>query len=183
MKRLLIPVLGLCLLQGCTMLSRRDVPVQPAALATRYFTAPTSPAEMHYLGVGGPFALSEINAEVVILEIFSCYCPYCQSWAPRANEFYAELLQAGYGERIEMLAVDAENGAMAVQLFRDQYNIAFPIVTASSFNIIKAFGVTAYPQYVVVNLRANPPQVIYNQPGKFGRNKTFLDMIVERAGL
>ena len=48
-----------------------------------------------YLGLTGKgqFKISHIKADVVIVEIFSMYCPYCQREAPNINELYKLISQ------------------------------------------------------------------------------------------
>src|SRR5512140_2507078 len=51
---------------------------------------PQDSQEKVYLGLSGDgqFKIAQLKARVVIIEIFSMYCPYCQKEAPRVNELY-----------------------------------------------------------------------------------------------
>ena len=51
---------------------------------------PEKADEKEYLGLTGKgsFKIPQIKAELIILEIFSMYCPYCQKEAPNLNELY-----------------------------------------------------------------------------------------------
>jgi thiol-disulfide isomerase/thioredoxin len=54
-------------------------------------------ADKNCLGLGfvgfGSFKIPEIKANLVIVEIFSMYCPYCQREAPNVNQLYAKIEQ------------------------------------------------------------------------------------------
>ena len=54
---------------------------------------PSDISHKQYLGLTGEgtFKLSEIKASVVIIEIFSMYCPHCQREAPTVNEFFEKI--------------------------------------------------------------------------------------------
>jgi protein-disulfide isomerase len=47
---------------------------------------PDNSGHIEYLGLdsspGTPFSLSEIDADILLIELFSMYCPYCQNAAP-----------------------------------------------------------------------------------------------------
>ena len=51
---------------------------------------PVIAGELKYLGLSGSgsFRINQIKADVVIVEIFSMYCPHCQAEAPAVNELY-----------------------------------------------------------------------------------------------
>ena len=52
---------------------------------------PDDPDVKAYLGIkqmSGQVMLSDIDGEIIIIEIFSMYCPYCQKHAPMANKLY-----------------------------------------------------------------------------------------------
>src|SRR5512137_2270237 len=58
---------------------------------------PKEMADKSYLGLGifgfGSLTIPEIKANVVIIEIFSMYCPYCQREAPNVNQLYEKIEQ------------------------------------------------------------------------------------------
>ena len=45
-----------------------------------------------YLGVSGSpgelFAVKDIDTDILLIELFSMYCPFCQEEAPSVNELY-----------------------------------------------------------------------------------------------
>ena len=67
------------------------------------FTLPLPEQAEHraYLGIedlkGDSFTVADIQADVVLIELFSMYCPYCQEEAPLINELYDDEGFAGSG--------------------------------------------------------------------------------------
>ena len=47
-----------------------------------------------YLGLKGEgtFLIPQIKAKVVLIEIFSMYCPHCQKDAPVVNDLYSRIM-------------------------------------------------------------------------------------------
>ncbi len=147
---------------------------------------PAKAYEKEYLGIPeGPFALSRIKADVVIVEIFSMYCPYCQKEAPNVNEFFRLISQkAEIKEKIKIIGIGAGNTPFEVDVFGKQYDIRFPLFSDESFSIHKAVGEVRTPYFFVI--RINPDgssKVVYSRAGSIQDPNAFLDMIIQEAGL
>jgi len=148
---------------------------------------PAKAYEKEYLGIleKGPFALSRIKADVVIVEIFSMYCPYCQKEAPNVNEFFRLISQkAEIKEKIKIIGIGAGNTPFEVDVFGKQYDIRFPLFSDESFSIHKAVGEVRTPYFFVI--RINPDgssKVVYSRAGSIQDPNAFLDMIIQEAGL
>ncbi|MBW1822144.1 MAG: hypothetical protein JRI92_10365 [Deltaproteobacteria bacterium] len=60
-------------------------------------TVPENTKHIQYLGLKGeagtPFKISEIDADILMIELFSMYCPYCQKAAPTVNKLYKKMGQ------------------------------------------------------------------------------------------
>ena len=77
-----------------------------------------------YLGVSGgePFSVNDIQGEVVIIQIFSMYCPHCQADAPFVNELYKKIQNSSQiREKIKLLGIGAGNSNLEVDIFRQKY--------------------------------------------------------------
>ncbi len=63
-------------------------PAEGEMLPDIRLAVPEDPVHRAYLGVKGaaPFTIPEIDADIVIVEIFSMYCPHCQREAPTINQ-------------------------------------------------------------------------------------------------
>ena len=85
------PVAAMFLFAATSPLFAADQPpVKGGALPAFELPVPQDLQLREYLGLSesGSFTIREIKAQVVIIEIFSMYCPFCQQEAPRVNELF-----------------------------------------------------------------------------------------------
>ncbi len=148
---------------------------------------PEKASEKEYLGLTGKgiFKVSQIKAELVILEIFSMYCPYCQKEAPNVNELYQLVnKKAGLKDKIKIVGVGAGNNLFEVDVFRKQYSIQFPLFPDESFTVHKAVGEVRTPYFFVIKNNADGTnKLIYSKVGSIQDPNQFLDIIIKEAGL
>jgi len=148
---------------------------------------PDKPCDMDYLGLKGKntFKLSQVKADVVILEIFSMYCPYCQREAPLVNQLYDMIdRRTDIKNRVKIIGIGAGNTPFEVGIFRNQYNIQFPLVPDESFAFHKAVGEVRTPHFFVVKINTDGSgSIIYSKTGSIQDPNQFLDMIVQDSGL
>ncbi|MFZ2446097.1 MAG: TlpA disulfide reductase family protein [Syntrophobacteraceae bacterium] len=141
--------------------------------------------ERNYLQVEeGPFKLSQVKTEVLIVEIFSMYCPYCQKEAPNVNGLF-EALAANpkLKSRVKLIGIGAGNSSFEVNAFRNLYRIEFPLLPDGDLAIHKQLGAVGTPYFFVLRNKApGRLEVIYSQVGSFGDPAAFLDMIAAKIG-
>jgi peroxiredoxin len=103
--------------------------------------APDSAADKKYLGISGTstFNLPQINAELVIVEIFSMYCPICQAEAENVNKVH-QLIEGNpdLKARVRFIGIGIGNTPFEVGVFKEKYNVKFPLFPDDSFRIQKA---------------------------------------------
>ena len=88
-----------------------------------------------------PFALSAVDSEVLIVEIFNFYCPHCQKEAPNVNALYKAISASPeMKSRIKVLGIGAGNSAHEVNAFRDLFRIEYPLIPDGDFTAHKALG-------------------------------------------
>ncbi len=119
-------------------------------------------AHRSYLGVGkkdGPVRLADVTAPVVILEIFSMYCPHCQREAPVLNDLYALLERGGHADTVKMLGIGAGNSAMEVDIYRNKFQTPYPLVADQKFEVHDACGKVGTPYFYV--LAKKPGETAY----------------------
>lgn len=148
---------------------------------------PDKSFDKDYLGLKGnnTFKLSQVKADVVILEIFSMYCPYCQREAPLVNQLYDMIAKkTDIKNRVKIIGIGAGNTPFEVGIFRNQYNIQFPLVPDHSFAIHKAVGEVRTPHFFVVKINTDGSNsIIYSNVGSIGDPNQFLDTIIQDSGL
>jgi peroxiredoxin len=148
--------------------------------------SPETEAEKSYLGLSsaGPFLLSHIKTDVLIIEIFNMYCPYCQREAPRVNELYRMILKSPeLGEKIKIIGIGAGNTDYEVNIFRKEYDIRFPLFSDELFSLHKTSGGVRTPYFFVLKFnKSGSNTVLYSRVGSIKNPEEFLDLIV-REGL
>lgn len=147
---------------------------------------PGNSNDLKYLGLSGSgtFKINQVKADVVIIEIFSMYCPYCQGEAPNINNLY-DLIEKNpsYKNKIKIVGIGINNSLFETDIFKNKYKIAFPLIPDGDFKLHKTIGQVRTPYFIVVKLKAGKAEVIYSKLGALGDNKTFLEEIVKSAGL
>jgi peroxiredoxin len=144
---------------------------------------PNKVEEREYLNIEqGPFHLSQIDSEIVIIQIFSMYCPHCQKEAPNVNALYRAILaRPEMKSRVKLVGIGAGNSAYEVNAFRTLYRIPFPLLPDEKFVIHKQVGEVPTPYFFVLWNRPAARTVIYSQVGTLGDPGAFLDMIAEKT--
>jgi thiol-disulfide isomerase/thioredoxin len=149
--------------------------------------SPEKESEKDYLGFSGkgPFSLSQIQTPVIIVEIYSMYCPYCQKEAPLVNELY-DIIQKNPGikEKVKLIGIGAGNTPFEVKIYRNQYNIQFPLFPDEAFSIHKAVGEVRTPYFFVIKRNTDGSNnIIYSKVGSILDPHQFLEMILKESGL
>ena len=144
-------------------------------------------ADLKYLGLSGSgfFKINQIKAKVVIIEIFSMYCPYCQAEAPNVNRLYA-LIEGNPAlkDKIKIIGIGIGNSHFETDIFKKKYKIVFPLIPDGDFKIHKIMGEVRTPYFIAVKLNSGKPsEVIYSRLGALENNDLFLEQIVKSAGL
>ncbi|MEF3698472.1 peroxiredoxin family protein [Desulfolutivibrio sp.] len=148
--------------------------------------ADLSPEHRTYLGVAkknGPVRLAEVTAPVVILEVFSMYCPHCQREAPALNAVYGLLASGGQADRVKMLGIGAGNSAMEVELFRAKFDIRFPLAADLDFAVHDACGKVGTPYFYVLARKpgAAAYTVVLSRLGRMDSPESFVADVLAAA--
>jgi len=150
---------------------------------------PKDSAEKKYLDLGffgfGTFKIPEIKAKVVIIEIFSMYCPYCQREAPNVNQLYAKIEQdPAIKGKIKIIGIGAGNTSYEVGTFKNKYNVPFPLFADSDYVIHKVVGEVRTPYFIGVKINPDGTnRVIYSKLGALGSVDDFLSTFIKLSDL
>ncbi len=109
---------------------------------------PDAQADRAYLGLRGgeSFTLSQVGAELVLVEILNTHCSHCQKQTLPFNRLF-ELIEKDPRTRgrIKMLAVAVGNVGAEVEDFRDIYEVPFPVLADPRFALHRALGGSPTP--------------------------------------
>lgn len=150
--------------------------------------APEMPTHLNYLGIiknKKTFHIPEIKAEVVLIEIFSMYCPYCQQDAPVVNELYNKIAQdEKLKNKIKLIGIGAGNSSFEVDFFQKTYGVNFPLFPDAEFSIHKMLGEVRTPYFIGVKIKKDGTHIIfYSHRGAIEDAPKFLNLILSKAGL
>ena len=148
---------------------------------------PSDISHKQYLGLTGEgtFKLSEIKASVVIIEIFSMYCPHCQREAPTVNEFFEKIEHdANLKDKIKLIGIGAGNSEFEVSFFAKKYQIPFPLFADGDFVIHKMMGEVRTPYFIGIKInRDGSHHIFYSKLGGPKAAAPFLNSLLKASGL
>jgi thiol-disulfide isomerase/thioredoxin len=143
--------------------------------------APESAEQRTYLGLKQPgsFSYTSISGNLLIIEIFSMYCPHCQREAPAVNRLHqaiqtSEVLKG----RVKMIGIGVGNSTFEVDHFRKHYKIDFPLFPDEDFVIHQALGEVRTPFFIIVALDSSDKgKVLWTGTGNMDPLDTFIDRL------
>ena len=147
-----------------------------------------NPADLQYLGLsagGKYFKINQVKAKVVIIQIYSMYCPYCQAEAPNINRLYAAIENnPALKDKIKIIGIGAGNTQFEVVTYKKKYAVILPLVPDADFTIHKIMGEVRTPYFIAVKLNdGGKTEVIYSRLGALGNVDQFLAQLVTLSGL
>lgn len=161
-----------------------------ACLLSLPFTALAGEAdkEDNHLKKGNIFpeiGISMPKADVLIIQIFSMYCPHCQKEAPAVNAFYEKVnADPLLKDRIKLIGIGVGNSEYEVDFFRKKYDVRFPLFPDPDFSIHKKTGEVRTPYFIGVKFEENgSPRIFHSHPGSIGTPGEFLDSIIKESGM
>jgi peroxiredoxin len=145
MKRFKTPLLVLLLIVILPAFSNAETPLpEPGQkLALLRLPTPADPAGKKNLGLAGPgteFTLSDLKAELVLLEVIGVYCPQCFKQAPEFNKLYERLNKGKMKGRVAMFALAAGGAEPEIEQLLQSGQYAFPVVADTTYEAHKLLG-------------------------------------------
>ncbi len=190
MKKILlfcIVIITFFLTEDLNVFAEGKPPEEGGNLPLIKLPVPESEVEKAYLGLKGKgsFTIPQIEADVVIIEIFSMYCPYCQKEAPIVNDLYNAIEQnTDIKGKFKIIGIGAGNTPFEVEVFRKKFQIPFPLFSDADFSIHKLCGEVRTPYFIVVKINKDGThKVIYSRLGSIQDPNQFLELIFTLSGL
>lgn len=117
-------------------------------------SAPGSSDEQKYLGLKDmePFSWSQVSAKIIIMELFSFYCPHCRKQGPVLNKIY-KLIQQNtlLTNDIKMLGIAAGGDKSKVAMWKSSLHVPFPLYPDPDTSIWQKLGKPGVPCTLVVS--------------------------------
>lgn len=147
---------------------------------------PDNEAVSSALGLSGTgdFSISDIDADAVIVEIFSMYCPHCQREAPLLNQFYETVQkEREAGRKIIIIGIGAGNSDYEVDFFREKFEIQFPLFSDIDYSLHKALGGRKTPHFFIADISGDSSgRVFYDKTGAIEDYGVLLNLIRKETG-
>ena len=167
--------------------AEKSAPVQFKALPLIELPIPKNDQERSYLGLAGSgnFKLGQIKAPILIIEVYSFYCPHCQVSAAKVNDLYRKIQgDPGTREKIKLIGIAVGNSAFEVDSYRERYKVPFPLFPDLKMEISEKLGVKGTPTFIGVRTdRAGGPESFYFGEGGFEDIQKFLAEIIQLSGV
>lgn len=170
-----------------TVFAATEPPQTGGLLPEITLSVPQEPENQKYLGLSGEgqFAIPQVEADVVLVEFFSMYCPYCQAEAPTVNKLY-NIIEKNNNlkNRIKLIGIGVGNSPYEISIFRKKYEIKFPLFPDADFSIHKTIGEVRTPYFIGVRImKDGSHSIIYSKVGGIGDVDKFLSLILRLSGI
>jgi peroxiredoxin len=133
-----------------------------------------------YLGLESEqesFSLKQIQGRILVLQIFSMYCPICQKEAPEVNKLFDLLQGQGLQDSVKILGLGAGNTDLEVEVFQEKFQIEFPLFADPDYEHYEIFGEVGTPFFLVLEAGSDQPRILFTHLGGFESPKGFLQRI------
>jgi peroxiredoxin len=169
------------------VMARSNPPEKGEMFPDVTLAVPDNPVYRDYLGLskGNTFKIPEIKATVVIIEIFSMYCPHCQRDAPNVNSFFNMIENnSGLKGKIKIIGIGAGNSSFEIDIFRKKYSVPFPLFPDNDFVVHKHIGEVRTPYFIALKInRDGSHKVIYSKLGGIEKADQFLELMIRLSEL
>jgi len=147
----------------------------------------SSESNSEYLGVktGNNFNLIDIKSEVIIVQIFSMYCPNCQKEAPNVNNLLSLIEKNQFLKgKIKLIGIGAGNSQFEVEYFAKNYNVKFPLFSDKDYEIHNKTGKVWTPHFYVIKKTTDGGLIVtVSVSGSLNNPRLFLENTVRVLNL
>ena len=125
--------------------------------------APPAPRDRAYLGLpsDGMFSVSDITADLVLVEMLNVRCEDCLNRVEAYNALFQDIeADTVTRDRVKMMAVGVGNTGNEIQRFSSEYHVRFPLVADPQFTLHAAVGKPVTPFSILVRLQKKPDAAV-----------------------
>ena len=165
--------------------ARSSADVRP--LPALELPVPESAADRAYLGIpgGATFKVAQIDARVLIIEVFDFYCPHCQHAAPLMDEVYRQIEgREDLRGKVKIIGIGMGDSPYEVGLFKEKYRVPFPLFADKESRAGGSLVVPGTPTFIAARIKKKgTAERFYLYLGSFEHPSQFLADIVKRSGI
>lgn len=182
---ILLILLALCLLPPTIATAASG---EKELLPSLTLVVPDNEEYRKYLGLtgapGDTFTIEDIEADVLLIELFSMYCPFCQEEAPNVNALYEAMREFSKPDfTVKIIGLGANNSAFEVDHFRNTYDVRFPLFPDQDMHMYNALGGKGTPGFIGCRREANNQySIILRQSGGFYHVEDFFNELLRKSG-
>lgn len=143
---------ALILLAGCSTFQSAGTHSSLALSEIKLRTPPSQQARQ-YLGLKdtASFALSDIDANFIVLGYYGVKCPFCHEQAPVSNQIFDLIRQDDELSRdVKMIGVMIGSNPEETGTYAESFHILYPMTNDPFFEIYRNLGKTNVPLTLVM---------------------------------
>ncbi len=96
---------------------------------------------------GETVALEDFRGQVVLINLWATWCVPCRDEMPSLERLYNHFR----GRRFVILAISIDRDARSVKLFKDEFNLPFPILLDPRGRITRLYGTNGIPESFLID--------------------------------
>jgi hypothetical protein len=143
------------------------------------FTLPTPDSEQTrtYLGLDAmkPFKVSDIKAQIVVIELMNSLCQVCQANTPKMNEIYKTIQADSNLADVKVIAIALYDQKPGLEIFREHFKTLFPVLLDEDLDISRSMKGRGIPVTMVVSTR--DAKVLITHPGELPDADSFVAQV------
>jgi len=151
---------------------------------TFVLASPPTDDERAYLGItSDTFRLADVQADIVIVELFSLYCAMCAKEAPAVSELFSLAKKNTTPQRrIVLIGIGAGNSADEVARFKKQNSVLFPLVPDQKMTVARSMKMAITPGFIAFKKQPDGSLIkLHTRLGMLGPPQHFLDSAFKAA--
>jgi len=155
-----------------------------AEVHTLELASPPAADERAYLGItADSFRLADVQAEILIIELFSLYCSLCAKEAPAVAELFAlAQKQSTPQRRIVLLGIGAGSSMDEAARFQKLHSVPFPMVPDQKVIIARTIKMVITPGFIAFKKQPDGSLIsLHTRSGVLGPPQHFLDSALRAA--
>jgi peroxiredoxin len=148
------------------------------------FASPGSADARAYLGISADtFTLAGVQADIVIVELFTLYCALCAREAPAVAELFSlAQKQSTPQRRIRVLGIGTGSSPDDVARFQQQHSVPFPMVPDQRASFARAVKMAVTPGFIAFKKQPDGSMItLHTRSGVLGPPERFLDAVLKAA--